>query len=147
MPELTDATATTPLDVTVLLPCYNEREAIGPVLTEIREALKDWPGTYEILIVDDASTDGTADLAQQAGARVIRRPENGGSGASRKTGTKAARGKVIAMLDADGTYPAHYLPQMLSLFPAYAQVNGARTSEQGTMRSSAASASPTSTRA
>jgi len=122
------------LDLTVLLPSYNEQDAILPVIHEIRDALKDWPGTWEILVVDDASSDATSERAASAGVRVIRRPENGGSGASRKTGTRAARGRLIAMLDADGTYPASHLPEMLSHFPVYEQVNGARTSEQGTYR-------------
>src|SRR4051812_42374736 len=120
------------LDLTVLLPSFNEEEAIGPVIAEIRAALKDWPGTYEILIVDDASTDRTAERAVADGVRVLRRPENGGSGASRKTGTRAAKGRIVAMLDADGTYVAGDLPMLPSYFPDYDQVNGARTSEQGT---------------
>lgn len=122
------------LDLTVLLPSYNEEEAIGPVIREIRESLRDWPGRWEILVVDDASTDATAARAVAEGVRVIRRPENGGSGASRKTGTRAAKGRLVAMLDADGTYIAADLPQLLSHFPDYDQVNGARTSEQGTMK-------------
>jgi glycosyltransferase involved in cell wall biosynthesis len=122
------------LDLTVLLPSYNEEEAIGPVIREIRDALREWPGTYEILVVDDASTDRTAERAVADGVRVLRRPENGGSGASRKTGTRAARGRVVAMLDADGTYVAADLPHLLTFFPDYDQVNGARTSEQGTLK-------------
>src|SRR3954470_17956135 len=136
MPEVysRDRSTSADLDLTVLLPSYNEEEAIGPVIREIREALREWPGTYEILIVDDASTDHTADRAVAEGVRVLRRPENGGSGASRKTGTRAAKGRVVAMLDADGTYVAGDLPKLLSYFPDYDQVNGARTSEQGTLR-------------
>ena len=129
MPEVYDRAE---LDLTVLLPSYNEEEAIGPVIAEIRAALRDWSGSYEILIVDDASTDRTAERAVANGVRVLRRPENGGSGASRKTGTRAAKGRIVAMLDADGTYVAGDLPQLLSYFPDYDQVNGARTSEQGT---------------
>lgn len=122
------------LDLTVLLPSFNEQEAITPVIQEIRQALRDWQGTWEILVVDDASSDQTAQRARDEGVRVIKRPENGGSGASRKTGTRAARGKLVAMLDADGTYVPSYLPQILGYFPDYDQVNGARTSEQGTLR-------------
>src|SRR3954468_9693601 len=132
MPEVYDRERSAELDLTVLLPSYNEEEAIGPVIREIRDALRDWPGTYEILVVDDASTDKTADRAVSDGVRVLRRPENGGSGASRKTGTRAAKGRLVAMLDADGTYVAGDLPQLLSYFPDYDQVNGARSSEQGT---------------
>jgi len=59
---------------------------------------------------------------------------NGGSGAARKTGIRAARGKFIVMLDADGTYTAADIPKMLALMPDWDQVNGARTSEQGTLK-------------
>ena len=131
MPEVTDGG---PVDLTVVLPCFNEEEAIGPVIREIRGALAAWPGRFEILVVDDASSDRSAERAGKEGVRVVRRVENGGSGAARKTGVIASRGAVIAMLDADGTYDAGALPGMLEHIPAYDQVNGARTSEQGTMK-------------
>jgi glycosyltransferase involved in cell wall biosynthesis len=131
MPERYDGG---PLDLSVVLPCFNEEEAIGPVIREVRAGLAAWPGSFEILVVDDASTDRSSERAHAEGVRVVRRVENGGSGASRKTGTVAARGAVIAMLDADGTYDASALPELLSHFPGYDQVNGARTSEQGTLK-------------
>jgi glycosyltransferase involved in cell wall biosynthesis len=125
--------------LTVLLPTYNERRAILCVLEEIIGALADQRLQYEILVVDDASTDGTAEMAEefarscwQCPVRVIRRPERRGAGAARKVGIRHARGEVIVMLDADGTYPAESIPELLRHFPAYDQVNGARTSEQGT---------------
>lgn len=121
-----------PLDLTIVLPSYNEQEAIGPVIQEIRGTLRAWPGTWEILVVDDASRDETAARAEKEGARVVRRVQNGGSGASRKTGVREARGRIVAMLDADGTYDITRLPEMLACFPAWDQVNGARTSEEGT---------------
>ena len=124
--------------LTVLLPAYNEEQAIQHVLEEIVEALADEMIDYEILVVDDASTDGTAEVSEQFAlacrqcpVRVIRRPERRGAGAARKTGIREARGDVIVMLDADGTYPAHCIKDLLSYLPAYDQVNGARTSEQG----------------
>ena len=84
--------------------------------------------------MDDASTDRTAAIAAETGIRVIRRVENGGSGAARVTGILAARGRLVAMLDADGSYDPACLVEVLSHFPAYDQVNGARTSEEGTLR-------------
>ncbi len=127
--------------LTVLLPTYNEELAIEPVLDEIVAALAKESIHYEILVVDDASTDATADLAERYAAdcwqctiRVIRCPENRGAGAARKVGIRDAQGDVVCMLDADGTYPADSIPDLLQHFPAYDQVNGARTSEQGTMR-------------
>ncbi|HUY87580.1 MAG TPA: glycosyltransferase family 2 protein [Pirellulales bacterium] len=126
--------------LTVLLPAYNEEQAITRVLGEIVEALADL-AAYEILVVDDASTDRTAELAEQFAAecwhcpvRVIRCPVNRGAGAARKIGVRAARGEVVVMLDADGSYPAAAIRELLRFFPAYDQVNGARTSEQGTLR-------------
>ncbi len=126
--------------LSVILPAYNEQQAIGSVLEEIVEALSDEPVRYEILVVDDASTDGTAAVAEQFGrrsrqcpVRVLRSPERGGAGAARKLGIRQARGEIVVMLDADGTYPAASIPELLAHFPAYDQVNGARTSEQGTL--------------
>jgi polyisoprenyl-phosphate glycosyltransferase len=127
--------------LTVLLPAYNEEEAIWEVLEEIVEALgREEAPSYEILVVDDASTDRTAEMAEafaaqcpQCPVRVIRRPTRGGAGAARKVGIRAARGGVVVMLDADGSYPAEAINDLLPHFPAYDQVNGARTSEQGTL--------------
>lgn len=128
------------LALTVLLPAYNEQEAIEQVLEEIVDALTQTAIDYEILVVDDRSTDMTPDLAElfaarcwQCPVRVIRCPENRGAGAARKIGVKAAQGDVIVMLDADGSYPAEAIPELLRYFPDYDQVNGARTSEQGTL--------------
>lgn len=121
------------IDVSIVLPAHNEEQAIGEVIDEIFAAMKNYDGGYEILIVDDASSDQTANIALKRGVRVIKHPEQGGSGAARRTGILRARGKYIVMLDADGTYDPSYIPEMLSYFPQYDQVNGARTSEEGTM--------------
>jgi len=131
----------TAVKLTVLLPAYNEQEAIVGVLDEIVEALWREEGpSFEILVVDDGSTDATAALTEafaancwQCAIRVIRRPVRGGAGAARKDGIRRARGDVVVMLDADGTYPAEAIHDLLQFFPAYDQVNGARTSEQGTL--------------
>jgi glycosyltransferase involved in cell wall biosynthesis len=134
-----DAEQAVACQVTVLLPAYNEHRAMPPVLEEIVAALADQGLQYEILVVDDASTDGTAEIVEefarscwQCPVRVIRCPERRGAGAARKVGIRHARGELIVMLDADGTYPADSIPELLRWFPAYDQVNGARTSEQGT---------------
>ncbi len=126
--------------LTVLLPAYNEQHAIARVLDEVIESLADHAIQYEILVVDDGSTDLTAEIAEQyaracwqCAVRVIRCPERRGAGAARKVGIRHARGEVVVMLDADGSYPARFIPELFRYFPAYDQVNGARTSEQGTL--------------
>ena len=131
--------AATKCKVSVVLPTYNEELAIERVLEEIVSVLENQPWTFEVLVVDDASTDTTVARAEafakqcwQCPVRVVERPVNGGAGAARKTGVRAAGGEIVVMLDADGTYPAESVLEMLKYFPAYDQVNGARTSEQGT---------------
>lgn len=126
--------------VSVILPAHNEQQAIRCVLEEVVEVLSDEPLRFEVLVVDDASTDDTVAVAEefargcwQCPVRVIRRNERGGAGAARKLGIRHARGEFIVMLDADATYPAKSIPELLAYLPAYDQVNGARTSEQGTL--------------
>ncbi len=126
--------------LTVLLPAYNEENAIGTVLDEIVAALAEEPYGYEIVVVDDGSTDRTPEVVEQFAVnsfnvpvRLIRCPLRRGAGAARKVGIRHARGEVVVMLDADGSYDAGCIPQLMEYFPAYDQVNGARTSEQGTM--------------
>lgn len=122
------------LNVTVILPAYNEEDAIQKVIQDVQRAMSGTNHRYEILVVDDASTDLTALRAEEKGVRVIRRAIRQGSGASRKTGILNATGDIIVMLDADGTYTAADIPKLLDYFPEYDQVNGARTSEQGSLR-------------
>ncbi|MBI4971385.1 MAG: glycosyltransferase family 2 protein [Candidatus Omnitrophica bacterium] len=122
------------LDVTILLPAYNEEEAILKVIDDVERAMSGTSYKYEILVVDDASNDNTVKRAEEKRVRVIQRPIRQGSGASRKTGIVNAKGKIIVMLDADGTYTAADIPNLLAYFPDFDQVNGARTSEQGTMK-------------
>ncbi|MCX7626616.1 MAG: glycosyltransferase family 2 protein, partial [Candidatus Sumerlaeaceae bacterium] len=120
--------------VSIVLPAFNEELAIGSVIDAVRQAMSSTGYRYEILVVDDCSTDATADKAAEKGVRVIKHPVNRGSGAARRTGVLEARGEIIVMLDADGSYDAASIPEMLKHFPEYDQVNGARRSEQGTYR-------------
>ena len=120
--------------VTVVLPAFNEEAAIGKVIDEIKSVLDKTSHAYEILVVDDQSTDKTYEIAKSKNVRVIKRVVQGGSGASRRTGILEAAGEIIVMLDADGTYETAAIPKLLSFFPEYDQVNGARTSEQGTLK-------------
>ncbi|MCB2154393.1 glycosyltransferase family 2 protein [bacterium] len=120
--------------ISVVIPAYNEEKAIVPVIEAVRAVMDQTGREYEILVVDDKSRDRTPDLAEKAGVRVIRHMVNQGSGASRRTGIINARGEIIVMLDADGTYEPKTIPKMLSYMPRYDQVNGARTSERGTYR-------------
>lgn len=121
-------------EITIVLPAYNEESAIAKVIDDVQGAMKGVKRPYEVLVVDDHSADQTAAIAEKKGVRVVRRPITGGSGASRRTGIVNATGDIIVMLDADGSYEAADIPKLLEYFPDYDQVNGARTSEQGTLK-------------
>jgi glycosyltransferase involved in cell wall biosynthesis len=122
------------IKVSIVIPAFNEGEAIAKVIREVREGMVGTSHPYEILVVDDGSKDHTVEVAEREGARVICHPENRGSGASRKTGIRASRGEWIVMIDGDGTYPANAIPELLACLDAYPQVIGARTVERGTHR-------------
>jgi glycosyltransferase involved in cell wall biosynthesis len=109
--------------VTIVVPAFNEEGGIGPVLAELHRLDRTW----EVLVVDDGSTDRTAELAEQAGARVIRHRTNRGYGASLKTGIRHARAPWIVITDADGTYPNERIPELVRGLEADHMVVGART--------------------
>jgi glycosyltransferase involved in cell wall biosynthesis len=110
---------------TVVLPAYNEEQGISSVLKEL-SALGD---DFEILVVDDGSTDGTARAVEESGARVIRHRRNMGYGAALKTGIRNARSPIIVITDADGTYPNHRIPELVDGMKDAVMVVGARTGE------------------
>ncbi len=125
----------TEIDVTVVLPVYNEAGHALLEIDRIRAALDASQYTYEIIVVDDGSTDGsTEELQSVEGIRLIRFPENRGSGSARKIGSRAARGRVIVWTDADLTYPNERIPELVKELDHCDQVVGARTSEQGTAK-------------
>jgi glycosyltransferase involved in cell wall biosynthesis len=122
------------VDVTVALAVYNEAGHIEAELERIRAALDASDYRYEIIVVDDASTDNSADeLARIPDIRLIRLAKNRGSGFARRTATSAARGRVVVWSDVDMTYPNDLIPQLVGrLDSGYDQVVGARTTEEGT---------------
>jgi glycosyltransferase involved in cell wall biosynthesis len=88
--------------VTIVIPAFNEEGGIGAVLESLRASLP--PGVAEVVVVDDGSTDRTAEIATAAGARVLRHPINRGYGASLKTAIKAVSSDYVLMMDADGQH-------------------------------------------
>jgi len=120
--------------ISVIIPAYNEEEAIGKVLDDVSRVMREGAYDFEIIVIDDASTDKTAEIAESKGARLIRHLANKGVGAARKTAILNSYGEIIVMLDADGTYPAKSIPELLRYIPEYDQVIGSRNKEQGSLR-------------
>ncbi len=113
--------------VSVVIPAFNEEAGVQGAVADVQNALASVIGENEILVVDDGSTDQTGKLAEQAGARVVTLPENCGYGAALKAGIRAARFETIVIIDADGTYPASAIPELLGQVDRYEMVVGART--------------------
>ena len=113
--------------ISIVIPAYNEGQSVTDTLSELNTMLSQNGIEAEIIIVDDGSSDNTSDLALRAGARVLRHHNNRGYGASLKTGITAASNDIIAMTDADGTYPFRYIPEMLESLDDTDMVVGART--------------------
>lgn len=124
------------LDVSIILPAYDEEEALGDDLDDVRAAMEATDYRYEIIVVDDGSRDRTAEIARaRPWVRLLQHPFNRGNGAARTTGVRAARGRIVVFTDADRTYPNNRMPEMLAMMDAGADmVIGARRVEAGTMR-------------
>lgn len=114
-------------NISVVIPAFNEELAVREGIIELREMFAQTDVNAEIIIVDDGSKDNTAREAKAAGARVIQHRSNRGYGASLKTGIIAASHDVIVITDADGTYPAKYIPEMLKELENTDMVVGSRT--------------------
>lgn len=110
-------------EVSIIIPVFNEAETLASLIEKIR-ALR-LPRS-EIIIVDDGSTDGSADIALNAGASVIRHPYNIGNGAAVKSGIRGARGKFILLMDGDGQHKPEDIPKLLAEASNYHMVVGAR---------------------
>ncbi|MCB9917079.1 MAG: glycosyltransferase family 2 protein [Planctomycetes bacterium] len=121
--------------LSVVIPAYNEAGAIREVVLRLREVLVEAAIEFEVLVVVDGATDATADEAREAGATVVEHPQNSGYGRSLKTGILAAKHDLIAITDADGTYPVERIPELARLAERYSMVVGARTGAfyQGSM--------------
>ena len=112
-----------PRTVSVVIPAYNEAEAIGSVVTDLRAAAP-W---HQILVVDDASTDATAAHAATAGATVVRQPYQKGNGAAVKAGIRAATGEHILIIDGDGQHSPSDALRLVEKLGEYDLVVGARS--------------------
>jgi glycosyltransferase involved in cell wall biosynthesis len=115
---------------TVVLPAYNEGAALPHVLDELGEYLDQ---SYEVLVVDDGSTDDTADVAERYPVRFVQHGSNRGKGVAIRTGIAEAQGENVVIMDADATYPVPAIREMVELLDDNDLVRGIRESEPESM--------------
>ncbi|MAL02733.1 MAG: glycosyl transferase [Arenimonas sp.] len=113
------------MKISVILPAKNEAEGLRRTVPALARVLPE----AEVIVVDDGSTDETADVAAAAGARVLSLPYSMGNGAAIKRGARAAQGDLLVFMDADGQHDPAQIPQLLAkLDEGYDMVVGARDS-------------------
>ena len=126
--------------VTIVLPCYNEGQHVLREIERITAAMDASPHSYELLVIDDKSTDDTLDILRSVLPRFPRMrlmpfQRNGGSGTARRIGSREAHGEIVVWTDADMTYPNERIPEFVDYLlanPDCDQVVGARRTEEGT---------------
>jgi glycosyltransferase involved in cell wall biosynthesis len=114
--------------VTVVIPAFNEAAHVAGQIASVDRVMSESGWEYEIIVVDDGSTDGTAGAASQGGlGRIVRRAQNRGYGAALKLGVRLAAHEWILITDADGTYPVEAIPALLAEADVNSMVVGSRT--------------------
>lgn len=112
--------------VSIIIPVYNEEESIKQVIDAILSTLAGSDYAYEVIVVDDGSTDKTREIVNNLPVKLLMHPENRGYGAAIKTGITYTQSDWILIIDADDTYPAKEIPELLKYTEQYDMVVGAR---------------------
>ncbi|MGB5157420.1 glycosyltransferase family 2 protein [Desulfobacterium sp. N47] len=111
------------LKISVIVPVFNEAEIIGDLLLKIKKLYPD----YEVIVINDGSTDNSAELSRKAGAVVYSHPYNIGNGAAIKSGIRVASGDILVFMDGDGQHDPADIAGLLQYMPEYDMVVGERT--------------------
>lgn len=116
--------------VSVIVPVFNEEEGIGPLIDELVAALGALGRPFEVIVVDDGSTDRSVSALTGRSIELVKHGTNRGYGAALKTGIRRAHHPLIAIIDGDGTYPITAIPALLAEMDEHDMAVGARTGAQ-----------------
>jgi glycosyltransferase involved in cell wall biosynthesis len=111
--------------ISIIIPAFNEEDGLVRALGGLMPLAKD--RDWEVIVVNDGSTDSTADVVLQYEARLISHPYNKGYGASLKTGIRNATGEIVVIMDSDGQHDAADIEKLLEHIENYEMVVGARS--------------------
>ena len=111
------------ISTTVIVPAYNEEDGLPITLDKLQKVLDD---SFEVIVVDDGSTDRTPEVARRFSCRFVRHEVNQGKGEALRTGIRHARGHKVIWIDADDTYPVENIPRMAEALNEYDVVVGSR---------------------
>ena len=109
--------------ISIIIPAYNEAQAIGDLVSKIVELYPE----FEVLVINDGSTDDTDAVARGAGAHVHSHPYNIGNGAAIKSGIRIAKGNILVFMDGDNQHDPEDIVKLLKYMPDYDMVVGARS--------------------
>ncbi len=119
------------MNFSLLIPCFNEEDAIEQTVQHIIDTVPN-DIEYELVVIDDGSSDKSVDILQDLKSKhenltILTHQQNRGYGAALKTGINAVQSEYIVITDADGTYPNHRIPELVSLCADQDMVVGSRT--------------------
>jgi len=112
-------------EISIIIPAFNEAHTIRDVITKIKTL---YPN-FEVITINDGSSDDTGKIAKDAGAIVYSHPYNIGNGAAIKSGIRIASGEILVFMDGDGQHDAEHIGKILTHFPEYDMVVGARSKD------------------
>ena len=114
--------------ISVIIPTYNEAQTVGDLVSKIVELYPE----FEVLVINDGSTDDTSAVAKDAGAKVHNHPYNIGNGAAVKSGIRHAKGEILVFMDGDGQHDPKDILRLTKYIPNYDMVVGARSKKDQT---------------
>ncbi|RME71403.1 MAG: glycosyltransferase [Planctomycetota bacterium] len=122
------------VEVSVVVPVYNEQDNVAPLADEIRAAMERTGRPWELIYVDDGSSDRTAEICEGLeGVRLVRHAHNLGQSAATVTGIRAARGETIVTLDGDGQNDPASIPELLAALETHDVAQGIRAKRRDTL--------------
>ena len=110
-------------DVSIIIPAHDEAQTIGDLILKIRALYPE----FEIIVINDGSTDDTSAVARDAGAIIYSHPYNIGNGAAIKSGIRIASGDILVFMDGDGQHDPEDIAKLLEYLPEFDMVVGARS--------------------